>query len=63
MQIEITVSENPGSSNDIFIFDCDEYGKLTGKKYPVEEDIGTLETIMCAITSKMVEIINDQRKK
>ena len=48
-------------SDNIFIFEIDEYEKYTGKKYPIEEEVNCLETIGNAVTSKMMEIINKQK--
>ena len=56
LRIEIT------GSNDIFVFDIDEHENFTGEKYAVEEDLDILETIMNAVTSKMMEIINKNKK-
>ena len=56
MQIEIT-------PNNIFIFDIDEHGKLTGEKFRIEEDVDALQSIMDATTSKMMEIINDKKNR
>jgi len=48
--------------DEIFVFEIDEYEKFTGKKYPIDEEVNALETIGNAVTSKMMEIINDQKK-
>lgn len=49
-------------NDEIFIFEIDEYEKYTGKKYPIEEEVDCLETIGNAVTSKMMRIINNQKK-
>jgi len=62
MQIELAISEDENTPDQIFVFDEDGNGKLTGKKFPIEEDVEILETIMNATTSKIMEIIRKQKK-
>ena len=52
MKFEITTKD------EIFMYEINECGKYTGKKYPIEEEVEALETIGNAVTSKMMEIIN-----
>lgn len=61
MQIEIATSDDANISDEIFIFEIDEYEKLTGKKYRIEEEVECLQIIMDATTAKMMEIINNHK--
>ena len=62
MQIELAISDDVNIPDEIFVFDVDQNDKLTGKKFPIEEDVEILQTIMDATTAKMMEIIRKQKK-